>query len=278
MLGSKISMRFLPLLLAVYIAMSALRSSSSAVWCARPSARRRPMLARTKQLLAADASNGAWRAASSRSRDLDRGRRGRRVLDQDRELVAAHPRERVAGAQRTAQPLATRDQELVALAVAEAVVDRLEVVEVDEQDRQPVAAPRCAGRARARARSTNSARLARPVSESWNAWWRSSSSSALRGGDVAVVDDDAADRRIVEQVLADDLDPAPRAVGVARSAPRRRLGAGRARRPRRAAAAAHARSSGWTTSSAGLADPAAADSRGPVRRPGSRRRSCRRPR
>ena len=57
----------------------------------------------------------------------------RDVLEQDRELVAAEPRHGVAHAQRGAQARRDRLQHPVAGGVAERVVDRLEVVEVQEQ-------------------------------------------------------------------------------------------------------------------------------------------------
>ena len=56
------------------------------------------------------------------------------VLDQHGELVAAEPRDGVGGAQHAPQAPAHLEQHLVAAAVAEGVVERLEVVEVDEQD------------------------------------------------------------------------------------------------------------------------------------------------
>ena len=58
------------------------------------------------------------------------------VLDHHRELVAAEARDHVLGAQARAQARSDRHQQLVAGGVAEAVVDRLEVVEVDEQHRE----------------------------------------------------------------------------------------------------------------------------------------------
>ena len=63
------------------------------------------------------------------------------ILDQHDELVAAEPRHRVALAQVMAQ--APRDvlQQAVAGLVAEAVVDVLEAVEVDEEERELLAAP-----------------------------------------------------------------------------------------------------------------------------------------
>jgi len=62
------------------------------------------------------------------------------------EFVAADARDHVAGAHAREQAPARLDQQRVARAVALAVVDVLEVVEVDEQHREPA----CAGRHLAR--------------------------------------------------------------------------------------------------------------------------------
>jgi hypothetical protein len=56
------------------------------------------------------------------------------TVQEDRELVAAHPRSQVLVLERAAQPPRDRREQLVADRVPEAVVDRLEVVEVEEQD------------------------------------------------------------------------------------------------------------------------------------------------
>ena len=69
------------------------------------------------------------------------------VLAEDRELVAAEARDRVAGAQLAVQARADRAQQLVAGVVAERVVDDLQVVEVQEQQRDPAAVARARGRA-----------------------------------------------------------------------------------------------------------------------------------
>ena len=76
-------------------------------------------------------------------RDVDRlaqsvGDVDRLALHDDDELVAAEPGEHIALAQRRPQPLGHDLQQLVADLVPEAVVDRLEVVEVDEQHRHLV--------------------------------------------------------------------------------------------------------------------------------------------
>ena len=73
--------------------------------------------------------------------DLDRGLRAVEVLQQHHELVAAEARRRVAGADALREPLGHVDQRLVAGAVAEAVVDRLEVVDIEE-DHPKLAAAR----------------------------------------------------------------------------------------------------------------------------------------
>ena len=63
------------------------------------------------------------------------------LLEQDRELVSAEARDRVRGTQAGAQPLAHGDQHLVARIVAEAVVDLLEPVEVEQQHGDDLIAP-----------------------------------------------------------------------------------------------------------------------------------------
>ena len=65
------------------------------------------------------------------------GRGGQvRVLHEDGELVTAQPRGRVLVAQGSREPLGDGEQDDVAARVAEAVVDVLEVVEVEGEDRQ----------------------------------------------------------------------------------------------------------------------------------------------
>ena len=57
------------------------------------------------------------------------------VLAQDHELIAAEPGQRLVAAQGVTDPLGHRLEQLIAGAVAEAVVDHLEAVEVEEQHR-----------------------------------------------------------------------------------------------------------------------------------------------
>jgi hypothetical protein len=59
------------------------------------------------------------------------------VAADDHELVAAKARHGVAGAQRLVQAGRELEQQVVAGAVAQAVVDELEVVDVEEEDRHP---------------------------------------------------------------------------------------------------------------------------------------------
>ena len=59
------------------------------------------------------------------------------VVEQQRELVAAHPSDGVAGPQRRLQPPADGHQQPVAGEVAERVVDELEAIEVEKKDRTP---------------------------------------------------------------------------------------------------------------------------------------------
>ena len=56
------------------------------------------------------------------------------VLAKDDELVASVPRRRVARAQCVIEPLRDLDQDLVAGFVAQAVIDELETIQVDEED------------------------------------------------------------------------------------------------------------------------------------------------
>ena len=80
-----------------------------------------------------------WNGAAQRARDAlghpdARRRRRATSFEQDGELVAAEPGDGVARAQRRDERPAICDQQLVAGQVAEAVVDDLEAVEVEEED------------------------------------------------------------------------------------------------------------------------------------------------
>ena len=98
-----------------------------------------------------------------------------RAVEQDGELVTAEAGGGVGRAQAAAEPVGDRAQQHVAGLVAEGVVDRLEAVEVDVEDRRPHVRARPAMSTACRARSRNSVRLGSPVSGSCSAWWRSCS-------------------------------------------------------------------------------------------------------
>ena len=102
------------------------------------------------------------------------------AVDEDPELVAAEAGDDVARAQVRPAAAARRPQQLVAGVVAEAVVDQLEVVEVEEEDPDRRAGDGRRARARRPSESTKLSRLGRPVSESWRTRWRSASSAAWR--------------------------------------------------------------------------------------------------
>ena len=58
------------------------------------------------------------------------------IRRQDQELVAAEPGDGVVRAQLAFQALADRDQQTVAQAMAEAVVDGLEAIQIEEHQRE----------------------------------------------------------------------------------------------------------------------------------------------
>ena len=121
----------LPLAFAVYIARSALRSSSSGV-VAGPVRVAMPIARGRARSRAVDDDRFVQRRRG-RARRRRRRIAGRRsVLEQHRELVAAEAGGGVAGAQAAPEPVGHDAEQLVAGAVAEAVVHGLEVVEVDE--------------------------------------------------------------------------------------------------------------------------------------------------
>ena len=97
-----------------------------------PTSRRRPP-SDLERLL-----HGAHDAPRDRPGALDVGGRGQ----QDRELVAAEPGDRVALADAFLQALGELHQQQVADVVAERVVDLLEAVEVEQQQRQRLAGAR----------------------------------------------------------------------------------------------------------------------------------------
>ena len=85
------------------------------------------------------------------------------VGDQDGELVAAEPADQVAVPDRGAQPRGDLDQQVVARLVAGDVVDRLEAVEVEQQQAGRRAARPPRGRGRWPSAAIRRARLGSPV-------------------------------------------------------------------------------------------------------------------
>ena len=106
------------------------------------------------------------------------------------------------------------DQQLVAGGVAERVVDRLEVVEVEEDDGQRARPSRPRAGERVRDAVDEQRAVGQPGDGSWNAWWVSWASKRLALGDVARVEQDAADVLLVDQVREVHLEDALLAVAV----------------------------------------------------------------
>src|SRR4029078_13389271 len=68
-------------------------------------------------------------------RGVDGRGRARDLLDEDGELVPSEPRDRVAGRQRVTEPHTHTTEKRVSCRMPQGVVDALEVVEVEKQDR-----------------------------------------------------------------------------------------------------------------------------------------------
>ena len=94
--------------------------------------------------------------------------------EHERELLAAESRRHVAGAGGGAQHVGEAPQHVIARVVAERVVDALEVVEVEHEQRQLAGEPSASRWASIP--GSKSRRLRRPVNGSWAARWRSPSS------------------------------------------------------------------------------------------------------
>ena len=105
------------------------------------------MLARARTPRCPPISNGVSSALQRSARDLLGFLGSAMSLEEHAELVAAEPGARVAAAAgMPSSRAADADEQLVAGGVAEAVVDGLEVVEVDEQHRELLAASTASGR------------------------------------------------------------------------------------------------------------------------------------
>ena len=180
----------MPSRLAVYIAASASRISSSAVRGSPATATETPRLVR-----------------SAISRPPSAGRRGEQVedalggvggllaadvLEQDRELVAAEARGGVDAAHGAVEPPRDRDQHLVADRVPERVVDLLEVVEVEEEHRERAVVAAPAGQRLARGLDEHRA-VGEPGDGVVEGLVRELGLERLALADVAGVEQDAAD-------------------------------------------------------------------------------------
>ncbi len=129
--------RPLPACLAAYMARSASATSSSTP---RTSSRPEttgamPTLAPTRSRRPATANGVVEERDDLAGQVLGNGGRAG-LVEQDGELVTADPGHGVGRPEAVGEALGHPPQELVARGVAEGVVDRLEVVEVDEGDRQ----------------------------------------------------------------------------------------------------------------------------------------------
>ena len=97
---------------------------------------RRHAHARAHEEIRSAAAEGRLERAEDALRDVEWGIGIDRVLDEHSELVTAHARDGVAAAQHFLEPSRDGHDHCVALDVAERIVDRLEIVEVDEKHRQ----------------------------------------------------------------------------------------------------------------------------------------------
>ena len=149
-------------------------------------------------------------------------------VQQQRELVPAEAGHQVPRGQAGSEALRHRPQQRVARGVAEAVVDDLEPVQVQEQHRQPVwPGPR--------QRAPELVHEHRAVGQAGEGVGESQAGQLLLEGlplgHVTHVDHDPAHARLVEEVGGEDLHEAPRAVPVAHAVDHRDQGRVRARKP-----------------------------------------------
>ena len=134
-------------------------------------------------------------------------------VEQDGELVAAEARHRIGGAHRRAEPGGNLLEHEVSRRVPEAVVDRLEVVEVDEDDGDRETAALHAGE-----RVLNAVGEERAIRKTRDRvverLMRQLVLERLLLADVAAVEDDAADVLLLKKVGLLYLELQPRAVPV----------------------------------------------------------------
>ena len=133
------------------------------------------------------------------------------LLDQHGELVATEPGHRVGRAQAALNPAGDLDEDPVAGAMADAVVDALEIVEIEEQDHR-----RCGAPTARRQGVIQTVDEQGPVGEVGEGIVERGVVEAhlqrLALGDVAHVDDQALEERVIERIRDDRLDVDPAAV------------------------------------------------------------------
>ena len=125
-----------PASLASYMAMSALTSSSAGLERVCASKVVMPMLTLSRSWWPLSMGKRRSRISSSSPRAMISDPVGRHIAQQHRELVTAQTRDHVGGAQPLPQHVSRPVEDRVADGVAVAVVDVLEVVEVDHQQRR----------------------------------------------------------------------------------------------------------------------------------------------
>ena len=149
------------------------------------------------------------------------------VLEQDRELVAAEPGGGVGRADACRDALSHLEQDPVADGVTEAVVDGLEVVEIDEQHGHAHAVAQ-----RPRDRVADALVEQRPIGEVGDGIVEGLVGELLLErlalGDVAAVEHDPADRAVGQQISVEDLEVAQASVLVREQAVDHLGAAGRA--------------------------------------------------
>ena len=140
---------------------------------------------------------------------FDRIPGGGDVGQQDPELVASQPRDRVLGADAALDASRDEPQQRVAAGVPERVIDGLEVVDIEEQHRRRAAVAVAAGQ-----RLPDAVLEQSPIGQSGQLVVVGATAQlgfqAAALGDVADVDDDAFDAAVRREVVEDRFDEAQR--------------------------------------------------------------------
>ena len=169
-----------------------------------------PTLARTSSCVPADHERLHEQVEEALGRD-HRAVHAVRLLEQDGEFVATETSRGIGGACGVTEPLGNRHQQLVTGGMTQAVVDGLEVVDVDEQHGDRVPAPR--GTVESVADTIGEERSVRQTGEGVVECLMDELILQLASlGDVVRGDDDALDGRVVEQVADHAFDRSPTTV------------------------------------------------------------------